>query len=391
MPRTTPSANQPRTYTDTVTQTIKICSPFVPGLGRHTVAARASSEQVATNERVDNVRVMPLPRRGPLGAGPFGGRGVAARAAVERMKLWENGRRLRVKYLDGLSEVQGRVTAIAKEWEAVTNLRLDFVAGGASEIRISFAEQGFSWSTVGTDALTVPTSEPTMNFGWLDPSTSQREYERVVRHEFGHALGMIHEHQNPAALGQIPWDRPRVYAYYAQQGWEPADVDFNIFEVYAEDTTNHTSFDPTSIMQYAVPDSLTVGSFAIGWNTALSPTDVEFMRRQYPKGSPGLVELTVGGPRVTADISAGGEVDTYHFAVGAAATHIMTTEGTTDTVLTLHGPNDPGGVLAWDDDRGRGLNARIVRKLFPGDYWLSVRHKNPAGTGAYTIGVKKQR
>ena len=144
-------------------------------------------------------------------------------------------------------------------------------------------------------------------------------------------------------------------------------------------------------MQYAVPDSLTVGSFAIGWNTTLSPTDLEFMRRQYPKGSPGLVELTVGGPRVTADISAGGEVDTYHFAVGAAATHIMTTEGTTDTVLTLHGPNDPGGVLAWDDDRGRGLNARIVRKLFPAEYWLSVRHKNPAGTGAYTIGVKKQR
>jgi tyrosinase len=46
-------------------------------------------------------------------------------------------------------------------------------------------------------------------------------------------------------------------------------------------------------------------------------------------------------------------------------------------------------VLAWDDDRGKGLNARIVRKLHPGSYWLSVRHKNPAATGQYTIGVKK--
>ena len=49
---------------------------------------------------------------------------------------------------------------------------------------------------------------------------------------------------------------------------------------------------------------------------------------------------------------------------------------------------DAGAVLAWDDDRGKGLNARIVRKLYPGTYWLSVRHKTPAATGQYTIGVK---
>jgi hypothetical protein len=143
-------------------------------------------------------------------------------------------------------------------------------------------------------------------------------------------------------------------------------------------------------MEYAVPDSLTIGSYAIGWNTTFSPIDVEFMRRQYPKGSSGMVELGVGAPRTTADLSTGGEVDTYHFDVAAAKTHIMTTEGPSDTVLTLHGPNDPGAVLAWDDDRGQGRNARIVRKLFPGSYWLSVRHKDPLATGSYTIGVKQR-
>jgi hypothetical protein len=39
------------------------------------------------------------------------------------------------------------------------------------------------------------------------------------------------------------------------------------------------------------------------------------------------------------------------------------------------GSADPGAVLAWDDDRGGVANARIVRKLQPGGYWLSVRHK----------------
>jgi hypothetical protein len=53
----------------------------------------------------------------------------------------------------------------------------------------------------------------------------------------------------------------------------------------------------------------------------------------------------------------------------------MTTEGPSDTVLTSHGSADPGAVLAWDDDRGSAANARIVRKLQPSEYWLSVRHK----------------
>ena len=135
-----------------------------------------------------------------------------------------------------------------------------------------------------------------MNYGWLEPTTSLREYQRVVRHEFGHALGMIHEHQNPDAAGKIPWDRPKVYAYYAQQGWSTEDVDFNIFDTYDEDATNFTTFDPTSIMQYAIPDSLTIGSYSdrLEHRVVARPT-VDFMRSQYPEAPPGTVELAVGG------------------------------------------------------------------------------------------------
>lgn len=363
-----------------MSRTYEICSPSVPEIGTHAAAPTSSSAQAATNERVGNLRLTPLLRGG----------GQGARAAVEIVRLWDNGKRLRVKFLDGVPEVQERVAAIAQEWEAVANVGFEFVTG-AAEIRVSFAEKGFSWSAVGTDALTVKATRPTVNFGWLEPNTSLREYQRVVRHEFGHVLGMIHEHQNPAAGGQIPWDKPKVYAYYAQQGWSRADVDLNIFDVYTEDSTNHTAFDPTSIMEYAIPDALTVGSYAIGWNTALSQTDVEFMRRQYPQGSPGTVELAVGAAPTSADLAVSGEVDTYHFDVAAAKVHIMTTEGPTDTLLTLYGPSDPGAVLAWDDDRGKGLNARIVRKLEAGSYWLAVKHKQPTASGAYKIAVKAQR
>ena len=66
----------------------------------------------------------------------------------------------------------------------------------------------------------------------------------------------------------------------------------------------------------------------------------------------GIWWRAVNGDRAEADLATSGEVDTYHFEVASAATHIMTTEGPSDTVLTSHGSADPGAVLAWDDDRG---------------------------------------
>jgi Astacin (Peptidase family M12A) len=359
---------------------LRVC--FIqPAGGSVHAADDAASEEMAIRERVDNIRVTPI----------SGARTSRPRAAVERFKLWQNGRRLRVQFLDGVSEVQEKVAAIATEWEEVANIHFDFVTGANAELRISFAEAGFSWSTVGTDALTVSRTRPTMNYGWLEPDTPIREYQRVVRHEFGHALGMIHEHQNPAAAGQIPWDKPKVYEYYAQQGWTEEDVDQNIFDVYDEDTTNFTEFDPSSIMQYAIPDSLTIGTYSVGWNTALSEVDRSFMAQQYPADAPGMVELDVGGERYAADLASGAEVDAYHFDATDAVRHIITTEGATDTVVTLHGPDDPGAVLSWDDDRGRDQNARIVRRLEPGSYWLTVRRKQTGGTGSYTVGVKTYR
>ena len=82
------------------------------------------------------------------------------------------------------------------------------------------------------------------------------------------------------------------------------------------------------------------------------------------RGLAGVVEIGWSGA-VAADLAVGAEVDVFHFDVADAGTHIMTTTGPTDVVLTLHGPNDHGAVITWDDDRGRGANARIVRKLAP--------------------------
>jgi len=125
-------------------------------------------------------------------------------------------------------------------------------------------------------------SQPTMNFGWLRSNTPNDEVRRVVLHEFGHALGLVHEHQNPAVA--IPWNKAAVYQYY--QGppnqWSQEQVDLNIFEVYGKGLTKYTRFDRNSIMLYPIPAELTTGGYQVGWNNELSYWDKLFIRKCYP-------------------------------------------------------------------------------------------------------------
>ncbi len=302
-------------------------------------------------------------------------------------KLWQNGRVLRVSFLDGVPEVQAKVAQIAHEWSQYANLEFEFGSYPDAEIRISFRERG-SWSYIGTDALSIPQDSSTMNYGWLTPSTAEEEYRRVVLHEFGHALGCIHEHQNPAA--NIPWDKEAVYRYYAgpPNYWSKADVDVNLFERYSRTTTQFSDFDPHSIMLYPIPNEHTIGDFEVGWNREISAIDKEFIGRQYRRETKETVGLTIDGPAVAAAIGKHGEEDLFHFTVAREGRYKIETEGPTDVVMALFASHDLKNVLAADDDSGRGFNAKIVTSLRPGDYTVRIRHYYPKGTGDYKISVQ---
>lgn len=211
-------------------------------------------------------------------------------------KKWANRRILQVRFLDGDTIIQRKVEKFAHKWEEFANIRFVFGNDPNAEIRISFKESG-SWSYLGTDCLSIPKDEPTMNYGWLRIDTPDQEYSRVVIHEFGHALGMIHEHQSPDV--DIPWDKEKVYKYFKRTNeWNKETVDNNIFEKYNISETNFSHFDKESIMLYSIPNKLTIGNYEVGWNTELSTTDKEFISEMYPKS--GEINRELVGTGVSA-------------------------------------------------------------------------------------------
>jgi hypothetical protein len=208
--------------------------------------------------------------------------GVATQPLVgETAKMWNVGQTLRVKMMGGTAIVRSKVRQYAEEWTKYANVHFDFVdTSQPAEIKVAF-DPGGSWSTVGRDATWVPFDFATMNFGWFTDDTSEGEFSRVVIHEFGHALGLVHEHQSPVA--GIQWDREKVYAHFKEtDGWDRAMVDAQVFAKYSVESTNFSQFDPNSIMEYWVPASITLDGHGVPGGTALSDTDKEYIRRWYP-------------------------------------------------------------------------------------------------------------
>jgi hypothetical protein len=212
----------------------------------------------------------------PSGAG-------TTRAALQKDAKWKSGDKITVKFLEGDEALRKRVRDVALRWVApgMANLQLVFTDGPSADIRISFKEGDGSWSTVGTTCKQVPKSDATMNFGWIDANSDEEELRSVVLHEFGHALGLIHEHQNPQA--GIHWNRDAVIDDLSKppNSWSEEQIEFNVLQAADPAEINATAMDPKSIMMYPIPAAWTTDGFSAGFNSDLSEKDKKFIRKQY--------------------------------------------------------------------------------------------------------------
>lgn len=206
------------------------------------------------------------------------------KAALLKSSKWNDGDIITVRFIEGAEELQARVKAVALEWTELANLKLDFRMQGPTNIRIAFQQGNGSWSYLGTMCKRIPEPQPTMCYGWLTPQSPDDELRRVVLHEFGHALGLIHEHQNPK--GGIRWNRDAVIRDLSgpPNRWPLATIENNMFKKYPETDVVATDVDRESIMMYPIPKAWTEnGYFSADMNRELSAKDKQFIRQNYPK------------------------------------------------------------------------------------------------------------
>lgn len=209
------------------------------------------------------------------------------RAVAYKGKFWPVGYTFKVGFVSGTTQQKTFVKNVCVQWQKYANVKFSFPTAGPYDLRIGFDPNDGAWSYVGTDIKSV--SGTTMNLGWLD--------DDVVLHEFGHTLGLLHEHQNPTS--PIKWNEAAVIRDLSGSPnfWDEETIRHNVLSPYPPDNVITTALDKVSIMMYPIPASWTLDGFTSPGGRYISDVDSAFIGKIYPFSTPpttGSVTLRVG-------------------------------------------------------------------------------------------------
>jgi len=189
-------------------------------------------------------------------------------SVYERHSRWR-AEAIRVCVMDKANptyDLREKIADVARLWEVSgSTIKFDFgddfairlcsEHGGPStaDIRIDFGDQRF-YSLVGNRANSVPTYEETMSLGDIHKRRYEiREFNRLVLHEFGHALGLLHEHQSPNVncAAQLLMDKVKNKLTKPPYKWSEKEIEKN-FEQAAYEAVEASAYDPKSVMNYSL-------------------------------------------------------------------------------------------------------------------------------------------
>ncbi len=224
------------------------------------------------------------------------------KAAMAEVR-WPNGSTVKVGFLNRTDEygelLRKKVCEIAPTWSRYANITFAFVEGATRDITINFsgdaAPLGTYSSQLGVEsALYSGRGEASMHLVFADnnPNNNDDEFHRVILHEFGHALGLIHEHARPDS--QLVWDEGALREYYVtltSGNWDWDMIQYQVMKLYDKKLVDSTKLDPDSVMMYRFPPGLAKYAdgtpFATDWNRQLSKLDQTFIGEMYPFQSVG--------------------------------------------------------------------------------------------------------
>lgn len=241
---------------------------------------------------------------------------------------WKNQRVITVAFNGGSDDLYRMIEQTADEWTALGGqLSFSFKddAGQyrhwaaddkspAANIRITFDGTGY-WSLLGVLAENVDPGDPTMNFeGFPDDlqmyfnGQNNAEWRTsyahtTILHEFGHAIGLSHEHFNPQCQKDLKMDTIITYLIGPPNNWSQEQARFNMdAQYYAKLLSQQAgplesklitspATDQSSVMLYVFPVSYyTSGNTSVckptgdhgqDWTTTLSEGDKQFYLANY--------------------------------------------------------------------------------------------------------------
>ena len=198
-------------------------------------------------------------------------RSNSANAIAQVGVNWRVGEKIKLSFLDGSFTQQSAIEMVVNEYREICNLEYEFVTNPSqADIRIAHVP-GSSYSEIGRLARNNRNAaSATFNIGW--------EGLPVIRHEFWHVHGGLHEHQNPAF--QINW----VLDYWraALPGWGDQEIMRNIINQYSPNEVVGTDFDPLAIGLYPIEPASNTSGFSSGLNSVLSAKDKILLQTLYP-------------------------------------------------------------------------------------------------------------
>ncbi|EAU31068.1 predicted protein [Aspergillus terreus NIH2624] len=204
---------------------------------------------------------------------------------------------LNVRFLNGTEDYQRTVKSLVKKHYHSIPMRIRFKFlsewdTSPSDIRISFADESKAY--IGRQAENHP-GEPTMWLNmhprWLTGDDARKKVQGDVLHEFGHALGLIHEQKHPQR--KLRWNYSRLMERY-QLEYDAAHRNYAASTTSALNAEWDRPYDPKSIMHYPIAkgDTQSMGT-EVPENYVLSDGDKQALVQIYPSTAVVKQDLTV--------------------------------------------------------------------------------------------------